>query len=146
MTILFPGSFDPFTKGHDDIVRRTLALCDHVLIGIGIHPSKHGHQSAEERKKAIEKVYEGNRNVSVEVYEGLTTTFAKNKGINAIVRGVRNVIDFEYEKNIAEINRKLTGIETILLFADPEYSALSSSVVRELESYGVDTSEFIPKS
>jgi pantetheine-phosphate adenylyltransferase len=144
MDVLFPGSFDPFTKGHDDIVRRTLAFAGHVVIAIGVHPTKKGMLTPEERKTAIEKVYKDNPKVSVEIYEGLTTEFAKQKNIKVIVRGVRNTIDFEYEKNIADVNRQLTGIETILLFADPLLSPISSSIVRELSSYGVDTNNMLP--
>lgn len=144
MDVLFPGSFDPFTKGHDDIVRRTLAFAGHVVIAIGVHPTKKGMLTPEERKTAIEKVYKDNPKVSVEIYEGLTIEFAKQKNIKVIVRGVRNTIDFEYEKNIADVNRQLTGIETILLFADPLLSPISSSIVRELSSYGVDTNNMLP--
>lgn len=144
MTILFPGSFDPFTKGHADIVERTLQFADKVVIGIGVHPNKKGMYSPEERKNEIESLYKDNPKVSVEIYEGMTTAFAQKQGINIIVRGVRNTIDFEYEKNIAEVNRHLTGIETILLISDPQMAAISSSIVRELKSYGIDTSEMMP--
>jgi pantetheine-phosphate adenylyltransferase len=115
-----------------------------VVIAIGVHPTKKGMLTPEERKTAIEKVYKDNPKVSVEIYEGLTTEFAKQKNIKVIVRGVRNTIDFEYEKNIADVNRQLTGIETILLFADPLLSPISSSIVRELSSYGVDTNNMLP--
>lgn len=144
MDIIFAGSFDPFTKGHDDIVRRALTFADKVIVAIGIHPEKHGSVGAEERKKTIENIYKDNKNVEVEIYEGLTTDYAKRKGINVLVRGVRNAVDFEYEKNMAEVNRRLTGIETILLIANPEYASISSSVVRELASFGKDVSEFLP--
>ena len=100
--------------------------------------------SPEERKEEIENIYKDNPKVSVEIYEGMTTAFAQKLGINVIVRGVRNTVDFEYEKNIADINRHLTGIETILLISDPQMSSISSSVVRELKSYGIDTSELMP--
>ena len=100
--------------------------------------------SANERKEAIEKIYKDNPRISVEVYEGLTIEFAKKKGINLIVRGVRNTIDFEYEKNIAEVNRQLAGIETILICADPKLEAISSTIVRELKTYGVDTHNLLP--
>ncbi len=144
MNVLFPGSFDPFTKGHADIVERTLKFADNIIIGIGIHQEKKGMLSPKERENAIRQLYKDNPKVSVEIYEGLTTEFAKKKGISLIVRGVRNTVDFEYEKNIAEVNRQLTGIETILIFADRKLSAISSSIVRELNSYGVDTKEFMP--
>lgn len=144
MNVIYAGSFDPFTKGHDDIVKRTLKFADKLVIAIGIHPDKHGTTSAEERKKAIERIYEGDSRISVDIYEGLTTDYAKEKDINVLVRGVRNIMDFEYEKNMAEINRQLTGIETILLIADPAFATISSSVVRELMSYGKDVTQFLP--
>ena len=144
MTILFPGSFDPFTKGHDDIVRRSLAFADRVVIAIGVHPTKHGLYTPEQRKSTIERIYADDERVEVMVYEGLTTDLAQRVGADAIVRGVRSVTDFEYERNIAEVNRRLTGIDTLLLFADPAYASVSSSVVRELMSYGKDVTAFLP--
>ncbi len=144
MKVLFPGSFDPFTIGHADIVDRTLAFADEVVIAIGVHPEKKGVATPEDRKAQIEAVYKDNPRVSVDIYEVLTTDFAKSLGIAVIIRGVRSITDFEYERNIAEINRQLTGIETLLLFADPRHEAVSSSVVRELQSYGKDVSQYLP--
>ena len=144
MTSLFPGSFDPFTTGHADIVNRTLKFADRVVIAIGVHPTKKGLYSPDQRKAAIERVYKDNPRVEVIVYEGLTTDLAHRLDVDNIVRGVRNITDFEYERNIAEVNRHLTGIETVLLFADPAYAAVSSSVVRELMSYGKDVTPFLP--
>lgn len=144
MTLLFPGSFDPFTTGHDDIVRRALAFAQRVVVAIGIHPTKHGLFTPQQRQEAIRRVYADEKRVEVMVYEGLTTDLALRVGADAIVRGVRNVTDFEYERNIAEVNRRLTGIETILLFADPSHAAVSSSVVRELMAYGKDVTPFLP--
>lgn len=144
MTVLFPGSFDPFTIGHADIVERTCQFVDKVIIAIGVHPTKAVHQSTEERFNIISKLYAHNDKVEITTYDCLTTDFAASVGANAIVRGVRSFTDFEYERTIAEVNRELTGIETILLFADPKYASLSSSIVRELESYGKDISRFIP--
>lgn len=144
MTSLFPGSFDPFTTGHADIVNRTLKFADRVVIAIGVHPTKKGLYSPDQRKAAIERVYKDNPRVEVIVYEGLTTDLAHRLAVDNIVRGVRNITDFEYERNIAEVNRHLTGIETVLLFADPAYAAVSSSVVRELMSYGKDVTPFLP--
>ena len=144
MNVIYAGSFDPFTKGHDDIVKRTLKFADKLVIAIGIHPDKHGMSSAEKRKEAIEHIYKGDSRISVDIYEGLTTDYAKDHNIHVLVRGVRNISDFEYEKNMAEINRQLTGIETILLVADPALAAISSSVVRELMSFGKDVTQFLP--
>lgn len=144
MTVLFPGSFDPFTLGHADIVERTCQFADKVVIAIGVHPTKSVHQSPDERLKTISNLYADNDKVVVATYDCLTTDFAASVGATAIVRGVRSFTDFEYERTIAEVNRELTGIETILLFANPQYASISSSIVRELESYGKDISRFIP--
>ncbi len=145
MTLLFPGSFDPFTIGHADIVQRSLNFADRIVIAIGVHPTKKGLLSPEQRKDDIMSIYAHEPRVEVMVYEGLTTDLALSVGADAIVRGVRNITDFEYERNIAEVNRQLTGIETVLIFANPALAAVSSSVVRELLSYGKDVSPFLPK-
>lgn len=144
MTLLFPGSFDPFTLGHADIVDRACLFADKVIIAIGIHPTKKVRQTTEERLMSISNLYADNEKVEVATYDCLTTEFAASVGATAIVRGVRSTIDFEYERSIAEVNHFLTGIETILLFANPLYASISSSMVRELESYGEDISRFVP--
>ena len=141
---LFPGSFDPFTKGHADIVKRALELFDEVIIGVGCNEQKVGWLSAEERVAAIAELYKDESRVKVESYTGLTVDFAKAKGITAIVRGVRTTADFEYEMQMADVNRRLTGVETILLPASPELASLSSSLVRELAHFGHDVSSFLP--
>lgn len=141
MKALFPGSFDPFTVGHADIAERTLKFADEIVIAIGTHPNKQGMLSPKERKERIECIFKNDPRVKVEIYQGLTTDFASECGADVMVRGVRSVADFEYERNIAELNLQLTGIETILLFANPQYSAISSSAVRELMSYGKDVSK-----
>ena len=142
---LFPGSFDPFTIGHKDIVERTLqSLADEVIIAIGNNCDKQYLQSVEERVESISKVFENNPNVKVVAYDGLTVDFAKQVGAGLIVRGVRNTKDFEYERDIADVNHRLTGIETVLLYTKPEYSCVSSSIVRELMSYNKDVTEFLP--
>ena len=142
---LFPGSFDPFTIGHKDIVERTLqSLADEVIIAIGNNCDKQYLQSVEERVESISKVFENNPNVKVVAYDGLTVDFAKQVEAGLIVRGVRNMKDFEYERDIADVNHRLTGIETVLLYTKPEYSCVSSSIVRELMSYNKDVTEFLP--
>lgn len=141
---LFPGSFDPFTIGHKDIVERALQFADEIVVAIGVNAEKKGLFTVLERKQLIERVFEANPRVKVVSYSGLTTDYAQVIGASYIIRGVRSYSDFEYEKNIAQVNRQLTGIETILLFADERYASLSSSVVRELISYGKDISQFIP--
>lgn len=145
MKLIFPGTFDPFTIGHDDIVRRALAFADEVIVAIGINEGKHTLFSLEERLDAIKAVYEDEPRVRVISYGGLTTDCASELGADAILRGVRNMVDFEYEKNIADVNRSLTGIDTILLFTDLSFAAVSSSVVRELIHFGKDVTNFLPK-
>ena len=141
---LFPGSFDPFTKGHADIVTRALALFDEIVVAVGYNEQKPGWMPVEERVEKIRKIYADEPRVKVESYTGLTVEFAKEKGINAIVRGVRTVADFEYELQMADVNKQLTGIETVLLPASPQFASLSSSVVRELAHFGQDISAFLP--
>ena len=142
---IFPGSFDPFTLGHHSIVMRTLAFMDEVIIGIGFNESKKGLLTLEKRIEGIRKVYADEPRVKVLAYSGLTVDFAREHKAEVIVRGIRSVKDFEYEEGIADINRKLSGIETVFLFTEPEYSAISSSVVRELLHYGKDVSMFLPE-
>jgi pantetheine-phosphate adenylyltransferase len=144
MKCLFPGSFDPFTLGHKSIVDRTLQFAEEVVIAIGVNAGKKSMFSLEERMAQIQKVYADEPRVKVASYEGLTTDFAESIGATAMVRGVRTAQDFEFERMLADVNRKLTGIETILLITDPQYSAISSSVVRELLSYGKDVKDFLP--
>ena len=144
MKCLFPGSFDPFTLGHKSIVDRVLPMADEVVIAIGVNAGKKSMFSLEERVAQIQKVYANEPRVKVASYEGLTTDFAKNIGATVMVRGVRTAQDFEFERTLADVNRQLTGIETILLITEPQYSAISSSIVRELLSYGKDVKEFLP--
>ena len=142
---LFAGSFDPFTKGHKDIVDRALAsVADEVVVAVGVNCQKACMMAVEERVQAIKDVYKDNPKVSVKAYEGLTTDYAKEIGADFLLRGVRSTKDFEYERDIAEVNRRLTGIETILMLSAPELSCISSSVVRELFSYNKDIKDFLP--
>lgn len=144
-TALFAGSFDPFTKGHQNIVDRALqSVADNVIIAIGVNHEKKYMFSLEERLQAIQELYKDNLHVRVESYEGLTTDFAKEKGVDFLLRGVRSIKDFEYERDIADINKRLTGIETVLLFTDSQFSAISSSIVRELYSYQKNIEDFLP--
>lgn len=144
MKVLFPGSFDPFTLGHADIVRRALALFDEVVIAVGYNEQKSGWMPVQERVASIKRLYAEEPRVKVESYAGLTVDFARERGIEAIVRGVRTMADFEYEMQLADVNRQLTGIETVLLPASPQLASLSSSVVRELAHFGHDISAFLP--
>ena len=141
---LFPGSFDPFTRGHADIVKRALGLFDEVIIAVGYNESKKGWLTPEERVRTISKLYADEPRITVESYTGLTVDFAREHGVTAIIRGVRTIADFEYEMQMADVNRQLAGIETILLPASPQLSSISSSVVRELAHFGRDVSSLLP--
>lgn len=143
-TALFAGTFDPYTRGHHALVERALALFDTVVVAVGRNLEKKCMLSVEERVSAIEKLYAGNGRVKVAVYDTLTMDFAQSVGATALLRGVRSVKDFEYERDIADINLRLGGIDTVLLVSEPEYAAISSSVVRELMKYGKDVSELLP--
>ena len=145
MTIIFPGSFDPSTIGHFNLVERALTLFDEVIIAVGVNDQKSGWIPAVERVRALCELYKEESRVRVERYSGLTTDFAEAVGATAILRGVRSVKDFEYEQQMADINRRLTGIDTVCLFADPQLAAISSSVVRELAHFGKDIKPFLPE-
>lgn len=142
---IFPGTFDPFTIGHHSVVERTLTFMDEVVIGIGINENKNTYFPIEKRVEMIQELYKDNPHVQVMPYDCLTIDFAQQVEAQFIVRGIRTVKDFEYEETIADINRKLAGIETILLFTEPELTCISSTIVRELLSYDKDISQFIPK-
>lgn len=142
---IFPGTFDPFTIGHYSIVTRTLTFMDEVIIGIGINENKNTYFPIEKRVEMIREFYANEPRIKVMAYESLTIDFAQEVKAGFIVRGIRTVKDFEYEETIADINRKLAGIETILLFTEPEMTCISSTIVRELLMYGKDISQFIPK-
>lgn len=142
---IFPGTFDPFTIGHHSIVKRALTFMDEIVIGIGINEGKKNCISTEKRLEMIRKLYADEPRVKVEAYSGLTIDFAKRQDASFIVRGIRTVRDFEYEEGIADVNRKLSGIETIFLFTEPELTSVSSTIVRELLHYGKDVSAFLPE-
>lgn len=142
---LFPGSFDPFTRGHESIVQRALPLFDKFVIAIGVNADKRAFMTMEQRQAWIEQVFKDDPRVQVVTYTGMTVDVAREVGAQFIVRGVRLIQDFENEKHLAEVNRDLTGIETILLYTLPEDSHISSSIVRELARYGQDVSAYLPK-
>lgn len=143
---LFPGSFDPFTEGHADLVRRVLPLFDRIVIGIGINGEKQGFFPVELRRRAIEACFAGEPKVQVVVFDTLTVDFCRKTGTRFILRGIRSSIDWEYEKTIAAANKRLDSeIETVLLASDPVLECISSSVVRELLRYGRDISAFVPE-
>lgn len=143
---LFPGTFNPFTAGHQSVVDRAIPLFDRIIIAIGVNAEKKEAEADEiaRRIRAITRVYEEEPTVEVYSYEGLTADFAAEMGARFLLRGVRTVQDFEYERTLADINRRISGLETVLLYSLPEHECISSSAVRELESYGVDVSEFLP--
>jgi pantetheine-phosphate adenylyltransferase len=142
---IFPGSFDPFTIGHYDIVKRALTLFDKIVIGIGQNQAKQSTFNLTERLERIEKAFADESRVVVTTYDGLTVDFARKHGATHIVRGVRSTIDFEYERSIAEANRQLSGIETVLLYTSPEYGHISSTLVRDLHAHGRDITNYLPK-
>lgn len=140
---IFPGSFDPFTIGHHDIVLRGLQLFDEIIIGIGHNISKRDAFPLEERLAAIQSAFKSEPRVKVMAYDGLTVDFAAEQQAQFILRGVRSVQDFEYERNIAEANKQLSGIETVLLYTRPEYAHISSTLLRDLHSHGKDISPYL---
>lgn len=143
---VFVGSFNPFTIGHDSIVRRVLPLFDRLVIGVvGDNVHKPDMPSVEERMHAISNLYADDEHIEVKPYYGLAMDFAKTEGAHFIVKGVRSVSDFEYEQWQADFNRRIGGIETILLYTEPELSCVSSSALRELKHFGIDVSPFLPK-
>ena len=142
---VFTGTFDPFTIGHQNIVERALPLFDKLVIAVAVSQLKHTQKEISERLNNIQALYADNGNIKVVAYSDLTVDMAKREGANFIVRGVRSVKDFEYEREQAEINRRLSGIETVLLFSNPSLSSISSTLVRELQFFGKDASEFIAK-
>ena len=141
---IFPGSFDPFTIGHHDIVLRGLQLFDEIIIGIGHNINKRDTFPLEERINAIQHAFNSEPRIKVMAYDGLTVDFAAEQHAQFILRGVRSVQDFEYERNIAEANKQLSGIETILLYTRPEYAHISSTLLRDLHAHGKDISPYLP--
>lgn len=141
---LFAGSFNPFTIGHADIVKRGLELFDEVVIAIGDNLEKPS-SDIDERLTTIRNIYKDESRVRVEVYHSLTVDFAREVGASALLRGVRSVADFEYERLMADANRALAGIETVVLFTRPELSYISSSLVRDLKKHGADVSTLVAK-
>ena len=141
---IFPGSFDPFTVGHHSIVMRALPLFDKIVVAIGTNAAKYAMMSESRREEALRELYADNEKIEVISYEGLTVDAAKMCGAKFILRGVRMIQDFEYEKNLAEVNRSISGLETVLLYTLPEFGHISSSIVRELIRYGRDVSSLLP--
>ena len=144
-TGIFVGSFNPFTVGHHSIVTRALPLFDQLVIGVvGDQVHKPDMPPAQERMDVIKALYADEPRISVKPYYGLAIDFARQQGAQFIVKGVRSVKDFEYEREQADTNRMLSGVETILLCAEPQLANVSSSLVRELQHFGTDVSRFLP--
>lgn len=146
-TVLFPGTFDPVTFGHIDIIERALPLFDKLVIGIGINSSKKPMFSTQQRVDWLEEIFSHEPKIETVVYEGLTVDCCKKTGAAYILRGIRYVNDFEYEKAIADMNRSLDQkIETIFLTCLPEYTSVASTLVRDVLRYGGDVSQFVPQA
>src|ERR1035437_1484087 len=141
---IFPGSFDPFTVGHFSIVQRGLSFFDEIVIGIGLNQSKKTLFSVEKRLDIIQQAFIDEPRVKVASYNSLTVDFALSVEADFVLRGLRSVGDFEYERTIADANRKLTGVETVILFTESKYSYISSTVARDLITYGKDITAFLP--
>ena len=145
-TAIFPGSFDPFTRGHEAIVEKALHLFDKVVIGIGNNVSKQGLLSVENRKRLIDDRYAGDARVEAMIYDGLTGDFAQRVGAAAVIRGVRNTTDFEYERTMEATNHRLCpAITTVMLFTPAAVADISSSTVREVMAFGRTVEEFMPR-
>lgn len=144
---LFPGTFDPFTKGHLDLVQRGQHLFDKLIIAVGVNTNKNRLVNSELMEEKISSVTSNMPNVEVTTYDGLTADFAKKVGANFILRGVRNSTDLNYETPIAQVNKNLNSeLETVFLISNPELSYISSSIVRDLIKYDKDVSDYLPYS
>jgi len=143
---VFPGSFDPITLGHQDIIKRALPLCDELIIAVGENSDKKYLYSLEERMEFITKSNSNEPKVKVLSFKGLTIDFCKSVEATALIRGLRNPADFEFEKSIAQMNRRLSGIETLFLLTAADYSYISSSIVREIIRHKGDYSSLVPES
>jgi pantetheine-phosphate adenylyltransferase len=144
---VFPGSFDPFTVGHEAIVKKSLNLFDEVIIAIGANALKKNYYSLETRKRMIRKVFLNEPRVTVEHYEGLTVDFCKNRKAGYLLRGLRTAADFEFERAIGQVNKALApDVESVFLLTAPEHSHVNSSIVRDIIRSGGDASMFLPKA
>jgi len=143
---VFPGSFDPITRGHEDIVRRALPLFDKVIMAVGINSKKRSLYSIEERMDWIRAVFHGEEKIEVKQFSGLTVHFCEKVGAKYIIRGLRNGSDFDYEKTISQLNADLGNIESIFFISKPQFSHISSTIVREIILGKGDASLFLPDS
>ncbi len=143
---VFPGSFDPLTLGHCDIIKKSLNLFDEIVLAIGVNSDKENMFSIDQRKKFINDEFVNQEKIKILTYDGLTVDFCKTINADFIVRGLRNPADFEFEKTIAQTNKKLTGIETVFLLTSPETAYISSSIVREIIANKGEYTKLVPKS
>ena len=144
---LFPGSFDPFTKGHEDIVVRGTQIFDEIIIAIGYNSQKKRHFDIDYMVDKIKECFSGKENIKVDKYTELTAIYANRNGANYLLRGLRNTTDFEYENSIAMVNKDLyNGLETVFLITSPKFAFISSTIIREVHKYGGDVSKYIPYS
>ena len=142
---LFPGSFDPFTNGHLDVVRRGTALFDHIIVAIGNNSSKQRYLPVEQMIALFQEVFRDEPRVSVEAYKGLTADFARERNARFLLRGLRNTTDFEYENTIAQANRHVNPeLETVFLITSPALAAISSTIIREIHRFGGNVNDFVP--
>lgn len=146
MVGVFVGSFDPYTIGHDNILRRALPLFDKIVIGVGVNINKQCMLSIEERVSAIAEIYAGEPQIEVKEYDDLTSDFAHREGASYIIKGIRSVKDFEYEREQADFLRQMTGVDTMLFFSEQQLQNVSSSAIRELKRFGKDITAYLPKS
>ena len=142
---IFPGSFDPFTIGHENIVQRAVDLFDEIIIGIGYNAQKQDFFPVDKRIEWVEYLFNDKPNVSAKKYQGLTVDFAKEVNAGYILRGIRTAADFEYERAIAQVNKAMTGIESVFLLTTPEHTPVNSSIVRDIIRHNGDASKFIPE-
>jgi len=142
---IFPGSFDPFTIGHENVVVRALDLFDEIVIAVGFNSNKADFFPVDTRMAWIKSVFENESRISVAKYEGLTVEFAQEIGATHILRGIRTSADFEYERAIAQVNKLMTGIDSVFLLTTPEHTPVNSSIVRDIIKHGGDASQFLPK-
>lgn len=143
---LFPGSFDPFTKGHEVVIRKALQLFDEVVIGVGVNSTKNYMFETEKRLNHIRSLFKDEPKVRVETYNKLTVDFCKDIDAQFIIRGLRDSKDYEYERSIAHMNRSISTIETVIFLTDPEFSAISSTIIREIHRNGASIEQFVTNS
>jgi pantetheine-phosphate adenylyltransferase len=146
-TAVFPGSFDPITRGHENVILRAVQLFDRIIIGIGENAEKRSMFSLEQRVEWLKRAFHDQPKITVETYNGLTVDFCKEQGAGFILRGLRTSADFEFERSIGQINKMIhPGIDTVFLLSLPEFTALNSSIVRDILKHGGNPDRFIPRS